>query len=87
MRMQVQSLALLSGLRIWHCCELWHRPASVALTGPLARELPYAVGVALISKKEMKKIRSVVIRGVGQGEEELDKADEKIQISNYKINK
>ena len=23
MRMQVRSLALLSGLRIWHCCELW----------------------------------------------------------------
>ena len=25
MRMQVQSLNLLSGLRIWHCHELWHR--------------------------------------------------------------
>ena len=25
MRLQVQSLALLSGLRIWHCCELWCR--------------------------------------------------------------
>ena len=25
MRMRVQSLALLSGLRIWHCCELWYR--------------------------------------------------------------
>ena len=23
MRLQVQSLATLSGLRIWHCCELW----------------------------------------------------------------
>ena len=23
MRTQVQSLAALSGLRIWHCCELW----------------------------------------------------------------
>ena len=23
MRLQVQSLALLSGLRIWHCHELW----------------------------------------------------------------
>ena len=22
-RLWVQSLALLSGLRIWHCCELW----------------------------------------------------------------
>ena len=25
MRMRVQSLALLSGLRIWHCRELWCR--------------------------------------------------------------
>ena len=25
MRTQVWSLALLSGLRIWHCCELWYR--------------------------------------------------------------
>ena len=25
MRMQVQSLALLSGLRVWHCYELWCR--------------------------------------------------------------
>ena len=25
MRLQVQSLALLSGLRIRHCCELWCR--------------------------------------------------------------
>ena len=25
MRLQVQSLALLSGLRIWHCRELWCR--------------------------------------------------------------
>ena len=25
MRLQVQSLALLSGLRIWYCHELWFR--------------------------------------------------------------
>ena len=25
MIMWVQSLASLSGLRIWHCCKLWHR--------------------------------------------------------------
>ena len=25
LRMQVQTLALLSGLRILHCCDLWHR--------------------------------------------------------------
>ena len=25
MRLWVQSLALLNGLRIWHCCELWYK--------------------------------------------------------------
>ena len=24
-KMQVQFLALLSGVRIWHCCKLWCR--------------------------------------------------------------
>ena len=63
MRMQVQSLALLSGSRIWCCHELWYRLqmqssdlallwlwrrlAAVALIGPLAWELPYAKGEAL----------------------------------------
>ena len=31
---------------------LWWRPAAVALIGPLAWELPYAVGAALKSKKK-----------------------------------
>ena len=68
MRMQVQSLALLSGLRIWHCVSygaghscgldlvlllLWCRPAATAPIQPLAWELPYAMGVAL--KKTKKK--------------------------------
>ena len=39
---------LLSGLSIWHCCELWCRPAAIAQIGPLAWEPPYA---ALKSKK------------------------------------
>ena len=34
-RMRVGSLALLSRLRIWHCHELWCRPAAVALIQPL----------------------------------------------------
>ena len=25
MRMRIRSLASLSGLRIWHCCELWYK--------------------------------------------------------------
>ena len=31
---------------------LWCRPAAVALTGPLAWEPPYAMGVALKRKKK-----------------------------------
>ena len=34
---------------------LWCRLAAVALIGPLAWELPYAVGMALKSKKKKKK--------------------------------
>ena len=52
MRIQVRSLALLSGLRIWRCCELWHRLAVAALIQPLASELPYAIGAGLKSKKK-----------------------------------
>ena len=70
MRLPVGSLALLSGLRIWHYCELWCRlqtwldlellwlwcrPAAVAPIRPLACEAPYATGVALQSKKKKKK--------------------------------
>ena len=65
MRLQVRSLALLSGLRIWHGYELpcrsqtqlgshvlwlWRRPAVVALVRPLTWELPYASGMALKRK-------------------------------------
>ena len=34
---------------------LWHRLAAAALIGPLAWELPHALGVALKSKKEKEK--------------------------------
>ena len=36
---------------------LWHRHAAVALTGPLAWEPPYAVGVALKKQKKKKRER------------------------------
>ena len=52
MRLQVRSLASLSGLRIWRCRELWCRPAAVAQIQPLAWEPPYAMAVALKSKKK-----------------------------------
>ena len=70
MRMQVRSLASLSGLRIQHCHELlyssktwlsldlpllWYRQAAFTLIQTLAWELPYAEGVALKKKKKKKK--------------------------------
>ena len=59
-RFWVLSLASLSGLRIWHCCELWFRSqmcrlAATASIRPLAWEPPYAVGVALKRPKKKKK--------------------------------
>jgi len=60
LRLQVRSLASLSGLWIWCCCGvgrrcgsdpewlwLWHRPAAPALIRALAWEPPYATGAAL----------------------------------------
>ena len=67
MRLQVRSLALLSGLRIWRChCGVgrrhgsdpvllwpWHRPAAVAPINPNL-EPSYATGVAL-KKRERER--------------------------------
>ena len=62
MRLWVESLASLSGLRIWRCCELWYRsqmwlglallwlwcrPGATAPIGPLGWEPLYAAGAAL----------------------------------------
>ena len=71
MRTQVQSLALLCGLSIRCCRELWcslqmwlgsgvavtvaYRPAATALIRPLAWEPPYATGAALKRQKTKKK--------------------------------
>ena len=67
MRLQVRSLALLRGLRIWHCRELWSRSQTqlgsgvaeaaaaagscIAPVGPLAWEFPYATHAALKKKR------------------------------------
>jgi len=68
--MQVQSLALLSGLRIWHCCKLGCRSQmwlgsciAVAVVyadswAPiclLVWELPHAAGMALQKRKRKEK--------------------------------
>ena len=50
MRMQVQSLTLLSGLRIWHYCG-----CGVPLIWPLTWELSYATGAALKRKRKSKE--------------------------------
>ena len=67
MRLQVQSLALLSGLRIRYCelccCERWlgsHVAVAVAAVVPIrppAWEPPYAVGAAL--KKTPQKFQNI----------------------------
>ena len=70
MKLWVWSLASLSGLKIWHCHELWYhkhgsdpmllwlwcKPAAVAPIRPLPWELPYAAGLALKKAKKKKKI-------------------------------
>ena len=69
MRMRVQSLTSLSGLRIWCCHELWCRlqmqiGSHVAVAGscssdstPRAWALPYATPAALKKKGKKKKKR------------------------------
>ena len=82
MRIQVQSLASLSGLRIRHSVScgvgrrrgsdlalpwLWHRPATVALIHPLAWEPPYAMGVALKRQNKNKQTKSSRARVLERG--------------------
>ena len=55
MKLQVWSLALLSGLRIQRCPELWYRPAAVAPIQLLSWEPPYASDVALKNKTKQKR--------------------------------
>ena len=76
MRMQVWSLAFLSGLRIQCCCELWCRsqtgldpmllwlwcrPAAAGPIQLLAWEFPYASSVALKSKNKSKQTKNEMI--------------------------
>ena len=62
MRLQVQSLVWLRGLRIWHCHELWYRsqmgscrPGATALIRPQTWEPPCAVIVTQEKGKKKKK--------------------------------
>ena len=76
MRLQVQSLPLLSGLGVAVSCGvgcrrgsdpallwLWRRPVATAPIGPLAWEPPYATGAAqeiAKSQKKKKKIKNKI---------------------------
>ena len=68
MGLRVRSMALLSGLRIRHCCELdaghrrgsdlqwlWCRLVATALIRPLAWEPPYVMGAALNGQERGRK--------------------------------
>ena len=57
LRLRVRSLALLSGLGIRRCCELWCRLAATVPIKPLAWEPPYDTGAALKKDKKKKKIK------------------------------
>ena len=64
MRMQIQSLASLSGLRIWRCHELWCRQTAVAPIGPLVWEPSYAMGASLKkTKNTQKRTEHYTLRG------------------------
>ena len=61
MRMRVQSLALLSGLKIQCCLKVMELGSgvvavAVAVIWPLAQELPYAISAAI-----KRKINKVII--------------------------
>ena len=69
MRLRVQFLALLSGLKIRRCSELWCRSqtwlgsqvaVAVAPIRPLAWEPPYVAGVAQEMVKKKKRMEAEV---------------------------
>ena len=64
MRIQIQSLALLSGLKDLVLQWLWCRLAAAAPIWALARELPYAPPVAL--KKQNKQTKNPEIVNYSQ---------------------
>ena len=56
-----EDVALLSGLSIQRCRELWYRPATAALIRPLAWELPYAAHEALPKSKTNKTVKEICV--------------------------
>ena len=73
MRLQVQSLASLSGLGIWHCRELWCRlqtwlGSGVAVAGSCSSNLTPGLGTSMCHgrgpKKKKKKSTKVTMSSV-----------------------
>ena len=72
MRIRVQSLALLSELRMWCCCELWHRSQTclgsaiaMAVAGSYSSDLTPSLGTSTCyrcSPKKQKKIKEVFLK-------------------------
>ena len=65
MRMQVQSLSLLSGSEIWHCCELWCKLqmqlgscVAVAVAGSYSSDLTPSLGTSIYRGEALKKKRN-----------------------------
>ena len=64
MRMQVQPLALLSGLGIQHCCDLWcrlqmwlesHVAVAVVWAGSCGSDLTPSLGISICRRRSPKK--------------------------------
>ena len=58
MRMQVQSLASLRGLRIWHCHKLWHRlqkrlGSAVAVAGSCSFNFTPSLGTSMVVEGQL----------------------------------
>ena len=96
MSMRVQSLALLSGLRMQCCHELWYTlqawfrfgiAVPVTLIWPLSWELPYAAGVTLKKKKKRKWIGKLQSRLISRIYEELLQINSKMTKKMYNQNK
>ena len=57
MRMQIQSLVSLSGLRIWHCCELWYKLQMQLRTGAVAVLWVLSLGTSICCRCNPKKTK------------------------------
>ena len=79
MRLGIQSLASLSGLRNQRCLELWHRsqtwwllwlwrrPAAVTLICPLAWKPPLAASAAIKRKEKKKRSKKIFLALISNG--------------------